>query len=130
MPTASAPTGSGAAPCGNDGAGLTYKYDKEMPLSIPEGGGAIRQNVPFPAPSPIMTPFFGDITVDCADLDDMVLIKTDGLPTYNFANVVDDHLMGITHVMRGSSISPAPPNTRCFIRPSAGRSRYMYTSRS
>jgi glutamyl-tRNA synthetase len=52
---------------------------------------------------------YGDITVDNADLDDQVLIKSDGLPTYNFANVVDDHLMGITHVVRGSEyLSSAP----------------------
>ena len=52
---------------------------------------------------------FGDITVPNADLDEQVLIKSDGLPTYNFANVVDDHLMGITHVVRGSEyLSSAP----------------------
>ena len=52
---------------------------------------------------------FGDISVDNADLDDQVLIKSDGLPTYNFANVIDDHLMGITHVVRGSEyLSSAP----------------------
>ena len=52
---------------------------------------------------------YGDITVDNADLDDQVLLKRDGLPTYNFANVVDDHLMGITHVVRGAEyLSSAP----------------------
>lgn len=52
---------------------------------------------------------YGDVTVDNADLDDQVLLKRDGLPTYNFANVVDDHLMGITHVVRGSEyLSSAP----------------------
>ena len=52
---------------------------------------------------------FGDITVENATLDDQVLMKSDGLPTYNFANVVDDHLMGITHVVRGSEyLSSAP----------------------
>ncbi len=52
---------------------------------------------------------FGDITVDNDTLDDQVLIKRDGLPTYNFANVVDDHLMGISHVVRGSEyLSSAP----------------------
>ena len=45
---------------------------------------------------------YGSITVDNAELDDQILIKSDGLPTYNFANVVDDHLMGITHVVRGA----------------------------
>ncbi len=52
---------------------------------------------------------YGDITVDNAELDDQILIKSDGLPTYNFANVVDDHLMGITHVVRGAEyLSSAP----------------------
>ena len=52
---------------------------------------------------------YGDITVDNADLDDQILIKSDGLPTYNFANVIDDHLMGITHVVRGAEyLSSAP----------------------
>ncbi|WP_409967297.1 glutamate--tRNA ligase [Bengtsoniella intestinalis] len=52
---------------------------------------------------------FGDITVDNDTLDDQVLMKRDGLPTYNFANVIDDHLMGITHVVRGSEyLSSAP----------------------
>ena len=52
---------------------------------------------------------YGEITVDNADLDDQVLIKSDGLPTYNFANVVDDHLMGITHVVRGSEYLSSSP---------------------
>jgi glutamyl-tRNA synthetase len=52
---------------------------------------------------------YGDITVDNSELDDQILIKSDGLPTYNFANVVDDHLMGITHVVRGAEyLSSAP----------------------
>ena len=52
---------------------------------------------------------FGDITVENSTLDDQVLLKRDGLPTYNFANVIDDHLMGITHVVRGSEyLSSAP----------------------
>ncbi len=52
---------------------------------------------------------YGDITVDNAELDDQILIKSDGLPTYNFANVIDDHLMGITHVVRGAEyLSSAP----------------------
>ena len=52
---------------------------------------------------------YGDVTVDNAELDDQILIKSDGLPTYNFANVIDDHLMGITHVVRGSEyLSSAP----------------------
>ncbi len=52
---------------------------------------------------------YGDITVDNAELDDQILLKSDGLPTYNFANVVDDHLMGITHVVRGAEYLPSAP---------------------
>jgi len=52
---------------------------------------------------------FGEITVDNAELDDAVLMKSDGLPTYNFANVIDDHLMGITHVVRGSEYLSSTP---------------------
>jgi glutamyl-tRNA synthetase len=52
---------------------------------------------------------YGHITVDCADLDDMILIKADGMPTYNFANVIDDHTMGITHVMRGNEYLASTP---------------------
>ena len=60
-------------------------------------------------PTPAGPSRFGDITVDHSTLDDQVLLKRDGLPTYNFANVIDDHLMGITHVVRGSEyLSSAP----------------------
>ena len=52
---------------------------------------------------------FGEITINNDQLDDQVLVKADGLPTYNFANVVDDHLMGITHVMRGSEYISSTP---------------------
>ena len=52
---------------------------------------------------------FGDIVVENKTLDDMVLLKSDGLPTYNFANIVDDHLMGITHVVRGTEYLPSAP---------------------
>ena len=52
---------------------------------------------------------YGDITVDNADLEDQILLKSDGLPTYNFANVIDDHLMGITHVARGSEYLSSSP---------------------
>ena len=55
------------------------------------------------------------ITVDCSELDDQILIKTDGMPTYNFANVVDDHLMGITHVVRGNEyLASAPKYTLLY----------------
>ena len=52
---------------------------------------------------------FGEIKVDTADIEDGVLLKSDGLPTYNFANVVDDHLMGITHVIRGTEYLSSTP---------------------
>ena len=69
----------------------------------------IRQRIPSAGSTTFRDASFGDITVENATLDDQVLIKRDGLPTYNFANVIDDHLMGITHVVRGSEyLSSAP----------------------
>ncbi|MBS6367792.1 MAG: glutamate--tRNA ligase, partial [Clostridiales bacterium] len=62
----------------------------------------IRQRIPAEGSTTFSDVIFGDITVPNGELDENVLIKTDGLPTYNFANVIDDHLMGITHVVRGS----------------------------
>ncbi len=61
----------------------------------------IRQNIPSVGSSTYHDEVFGDITVDYKDLEDNILIKSDGMPTYNFANVIDDHLMGITHCIRG-----------------------------
>ena len=69
----------------------------------------IRQRIPHEGTTTFHDEIFGDITVENTTLDDQVLIKRDGLPTYNLANVVDDHLMGITHVVRGSEyLSSAP----------------------
>lgn len=69
----------------------------------------IRQRIPREGSTTFHDVSFGDITVENKTLDDQVLLKRDGLPTYNFANVVDDHLMGITHVVRGSEyLSSAP----------------------
>ena len=69
----------------------------------------IRQRIPHEGSTTFHDEIFGDITVENTTLDDQALIKRDGLPTYNFANVVDDHLMGITHVVRGSEyLSSAP----------------------
>ena len=69
----------------------------------------IRQRIPHEGITTFHDVSFGDITVENKTLDDQVLLKRDGLPTYNFANVVDDHLMGITHVVRGSEyLSSAP----------------------
>ena len=69
----------------------------------------IRQKIPHEGTTTFHDAIFGDITVENKTLDDQVLIKRDGLPTYNFANVVDDHLMGITHVIRGSEYLSSTP---------------------
>lgn len=69
----------------------------------------IRQRIPHEGTTTFHDEIFGNITVENTTLDDQVLIKRDGMPTYNFANVIDDHLMGITHVVRGSEyLSSAP----------------------
>ena len=75
----------------------------------------IRQNNPTEGQTTLHDDIYGDITVDNAELDDMILIKSDGYPTYNFANVVDDHLMGITHVVRGNEyLSSSPKYNRLY----------------
>jgi len=98
--------------------GETFKYDKHcMHLSKEEvqaklAAGepyVIRQNIPTEGKASFDDVIYGHVEVDCDTLDDNVLIKADGLPTYNFANVIDDHTMGITHVMRGNEyLSSAP----------------------
>lgn len=98
--------------------GKTYKYPKtclslskeEIEKRINNGEKyVIRQNTPLSGEVSFDDVIFGHISVDCSDLDDMILLKSDGLPTYNFANVVDDHLMGITHVLRGSEYLSSTP---------------------
>ncbi len=75
----------------------------------------IRQNNPTTGTTTFHDDIYGDITVDNSELDDMILIKSDGFPTYNFANVVDDHLMGITHVVRGNEyLSSSPKYNRLY----------------
>ena len=75
----------------------------------------IRQNNPTEGTTTFHDEIYGDITVENSELDDMVLIKSDGYPTYNFANVVDDHLMGITHVVRGNEyLSSSPKYNRLY----------------
>ena len=69
----------------------------------------IRQRIPHTGSTTFHDVSFGDITVENVTLDDQVLIKQDGLPTYNFANVVDDHTMGITHVVRGNEYLSSTP---------------------
>ncbi len=75
----------------------------------------IRLNVPSEGTTTFRDEIYGDITVNNEELDDMILIKSDGYPTYNFANVVDDHLMGITHVVRGNEyLSSSPKYNRLY----------------
>ncbi len=98
--------------------GETFKYDKhclhlskeEIQAKLDAGVPyVIRQNIPTEGKAGFDDVIYGHVEVDCDTLDDNVLIKADGLPTYNFANVIDDHLMGITHVMRGNEyLSSAP----------------------
>ena len=75
----------------------------------------IRQNNKPEGTTSFVDVIYGEITVDNSELDDMILIKSDGYPTYNFANVVDDHLMGITHVVRGNEyLSSTPKYNRLY----------------
>ena len=69
----------------------------------------IRQNVPLEGTGSYTDLVYGEISVDYKDIEDGILIKSDGMPTYNFANVVDDHLMGITHVIRGTEYLSSTP---------------------
>ena len=98
--------------------GEVWKYDKHCLHLSPEevrkriAAGephVIRQNVPLTGEASFDDVIYGHISVDCAELDDMVLIKADGMPTYNFANVIDDHTMAITHVMRGNEYLASTP---------------------
>ena len=98
--------------------GETYKYGKRC-LAIPPNEAraraasgephVVRQNVPTSGVAGFTELLHGRIEVPCAALDDNVLLKADGLPTYNFANVVDDHLMRITHVVRGDEYNSSAP---------------------
>ena len=82
------------------------EIDEKLTAGVPY---VIRQKIPRSGSTTFHDAIFGAITVENETLDDNVLIKSDGLPTYNFANVIDDHLMGITHVVRGSEyLSSAP----------------------
>ena len=97
---------------------VIHKYDgrcsrlseEEIAANLAAGKPyVIRQKIPREGKTTFHDEIFGDITVDNDTLDDQVLIKRDGLPTYNFANVIDDHLMGITHVVRGSEYLSSTP---------------------
>lgn len=98
--------------------GGVWKYDKHclhMPKEEVERRLAagepyvIRQNVPESGEASFDDVLYGHIAVDCSELDDMILIKADGMPTYNFANVIDDHTMAISHVMRGNEYLASTP---------------------
>ncbi len=98
--------------------GVAAKYDKhclslskeEVERRIAAGEPyVIRQNIPASGTSTYHDMVFGDITVDYKDLEDNILIKSDGMPTYNFANVIDDHLMGINYVIRGTEYLSSTP---------------------
>ena len=100
-----------------DGEG-NMKYDKhclhlskeEIEENIRNGVPyVIRQNVPLQGTGSYNDLVYGEISVDYKDIEDGILIKSDGMPTYNFANVVDDHLMGITHVIRGTEYLSSTP---------------------
>ena len=82
------------------------EIDEKLKAGIPY---VIRQKVPTEGTTTFHDEIYGDITVENSTLDDQILIKTDGMPTYNFANVVDDHLMGITHVVRGNEYLASSP---------------------
>lgn len=88
------------------------EVEEKLAAGIPY---VIRQNNPTTGTTTFHDEIYGDITVDNSELDDMILIKSDGYPTYNFANVVDDHLMGITHVVRGNEyLSSSPKYNRLY----------------
>lgn len=85
---------------------------KKLAAGVPY---VIRQNNPTEGTTTFHDEIYGDITVNNDELDDMILIKSDGYPTYNFANVIDDHLMGITHVVRGCEyLSSSPKYNRLY----------------
>ena len=116
-------------------AGGTWKYDKHCLHLSPEEIQAkldagipwtIRMNAPTEGESSYHDTVFGDMTFPNAEaMDDMVLIKQDGMPTYNFANVIDDHLMGITHVMRGMEYLSSTPRYN-FLYDAIGWERPVY----
>jgi glutamyl-tRNA synthetase len=102
----------------HEASGIPNKYDgfcrdlseSEIEEQLKSGKPyVVRQKIPMVGNTTFHDEVFGDITVPNDTLDDNILLKTDGMPTYNFANVVDDHLMGITHVIRGIEyLSSAP----------------------
>jgi len=108
---------------GEDGKEITI-YDKhclhlskeEIQANLDAGKPyVIRMNMPTEGTTTFVDELYGEITVENKELDDMILIKSDGYPTYNFANVIDDHLQQITHVVRGNEyISSSPKYQRLY----------------
>ena len=102
----------------------TYKYDgrcsrltdQELTNNLATKPYVIRIKMPTTGELSFDDSVYGSISAPAADLDDMVLIKSDGMPTYNFANVIDDHLMGITHVIRGSEYLSSTPKYNFIYR--------------
>lgn len=117
-------TPANASEDGEEGGKEIRKYDKhclslskeEVQKNLDAGMPfVIRQNIPVDGTTTFTDVNYGDITVNNDELDDMILIKSDGFPTYNFANVIDDHLMQITHVVRGNEyLSSTPKYTRLY----------------
>lgn len=97
--------------------GISFKYDdpcKHLPMEeieqrIKEEAYVIRQNIPSTGTTSFKDEVYGTITVENETLDESILLKSDGFPTYNFANIIDDHLMGITHVVRGNEYLSSTP---------------------
>lgn len=118
------------------GEGGVHTYDKhcrnlskeEVERRLAAGESyVIRQKVPEGVVSSYDDMVFGTISVDTADIEDGILLKSDGLPTYNFANVVDDHLMGITHVIRGTEyLSSTPKYNLIYDAFGWDRPKYMH----
>lgn len=118
------------------GEGGVHTYDKhcrnlskeEVERRLAAGESyVIRQKVPERVVSSYDDMVFGTISVDTADIEDGILLKSDGLPTYNFANVVDDHLMGITHVIRGTEyLSSTPKYNLIYDAFGWERPKYMH----
>lgn len=105
--------------------GKQYKYDRhclnltseETERKLAEGVPfVIRQKMPDTGSTSFEDAVYGTITVDNSELEDQILIKSDGLPTYNFANVIDDHLMEITHVVRGNEYLSSTPKYNLLYR--------------
>lgn len=98
-----------------DGFGGYDRHCRDLPQAevdrlLQEGGPyVIRQKMPFEGSTTFHDAVYGDITIENKELEDQVLLKSDGYPTYNFANVIDDHLMEITHVVRGSEYLTSTP---------------------